>query len=181
MSPWTGSWSHSLALRPHTNTHTCWKLSEAQFLLLFLFLANHFNVAVLPHALPQFDGTATNVLPWTNTERERTVRVPGWYQIRASSGKMQQMPCNNSCSESLCEETHRSSLSWLSRSHLDLWSSQNRSLWFFQSVCLWPPADTHSNDFMLPTNWWHETLPQRSGLVFLTVLYTLTIDHLNIC
>lgn len=64
-------------------------------------------------------------------QRERSVRVPGWYQ----------MPCNNSCSESLCE-THRSSLSWLSRSHLDPWSSQNRSLWFFQSVCLWPPADT---------------------------------------
>lgn len=99
-SPWTGSWSHA-------QTHTLWKLSEAQFLLLFLFLANHFNVAVLPHALPQFDGTATNVLPWTNTEgykqaavRETTVTVPGWDQIRASSSKMQQIPCNNSCSES---------------------------------------------------------------------------------
>lgn len=32
--------------------------------------------------------------------RETTVTVPGWDQIRASSSKMQQIPCNNSCSES---------------------------------------------------------------------------------
>lgn len=41
-------------------------LSQAQLLLLFVFLANHFNVAVFPHALPQFDGTAADILPWTN-------------------------------------------------------------------------------------------------------------------
>lgn len=44
-------------------THTASTLSEAQFLLLFVFLANHFHVAVLPHALPQFDGTTANILP----------------------------------------------------------------------------------------------------------------------
>lgn len=45
------------------NTHSALTLSEAQFLLLFVFLADHFHVAVLPHALPQFDGTTANVLP----------------------------------------------------------------------------------------------------------------------
>lgn len=51
----------------HTHSPTISTLSEAQFLLLFLFLANHFHVAVLPHALPQFDGTTADIFPWTHT------------------------------------------------------------------------------------------------------------------
>lgn len=44
------------------------KLSEAQLLLLFVFFANHLDVAVLPHALPQFDGAAAYIFTWTNKE-----------------------------------------------------------------------------------------------------------------
>lgn len=35
---------------------------QAQLLLLLLLLADHVHVAVLPHALPQLDGTAAHVL-----------------------------------------------------------------------------------------------------------------------
>lgn len=45
--------------------------SEAEFLLLLLFLANHVHVAVLPHALPQFNGTTADILPWANEQKQR--------------------------------------------------------------------------------------------------------------
>ena len=44
-------------------------LSEAEFFLLLLFLANHIHVAVLPHALPQLDGATAHVLPWANQHK----------------------------------------------------------------------------------------------------------------
>lgn len=57
--------------RPGKCLHT---LSEAKFLLLLLFLANHFNISVFPHTLPEFDGTTANIFPWTK-------RVKPWQKL----------------------------------------------------------------------------------------------------
>lgn len=51
-------------------------LSEAKFLLLSQFLANHFHVSVLPCALPQFDWTTANILSCTlNYGRHNEIAV----------------------------------------------------------------------------------------------------------
>lgn len=41
-------------------------LSQAQLLLLFLLLAHHIQVPVLPHALAQLDGARAHILPCGN-------------------------------------------------------------------------------------------------------------------
>ena len=44
-------------------------LPEAQLLLLPLLLPDHLHVAVLPHALPQFDWTAAHIFPYKKNTR----------------------------------------------------------------------------------------------------------------